>query len=77
VGDSLLDRVLHLVPLLLVRAWDVLLVLDLHPAPGQDDRVLLAVAQVQEHPGRTLCHRWSGLLLLTLHYVVLRADELA
>ena len=36
--------------------WDVLLVLDLHPAPGQDDRVLLAVAQVQEHSGRTLCH---------------------
>jgi len=77
VGDSLLDRVLHFVPLLLVRAWNVLLVLDLHPAPRQDDRVLLAVPEVEEHPGWTLSHRWSCLFLLTLHDVVFCTDELA
>jgi len=77
VGDGLLDRVLHLVPLLLVRARDVFLILNLHPAPGEDDRVLLAVAEVEEHPGRTLSHRWSCLFLLTLHDVVFCTDELA
>ena len=109
MGDGLLDCILHLVPLLLVRAgqsqlfifclflrcsafissllyvlhfclllpkdlfwyteqqkiylfflspWDVLLVLDLHPPTGEDDRVLLAVAEVEEHPWWTLSH-WN------------------
>jgi len=77
MGDGLLDCILHLVPLLLVRAWDVLLVLDLHPPTGEDDRVLLAVAEVEEHPWWTLSHCWRCLFLLTLHDVMLCTDELA
>ena len=37
---------------------DVFLILDFHPPPRQDDRVLLAVAEVEEHPGWTLSH-WN------------------
>ena len=38
----------------LISPRDVFLILDLHPAPGEDDGVLLAVAEVEEHPGWTL-----------------------
>ena len=56
MGDGLLDCVLHLVPLLVLGARDVPLVLDLVPALGQDEGVLLAVAEVEEHAGNHLRH---------------------
>ena len=52
MGDGLLDGVLHLVPLLLLRVRDPLTQLD---SPSlQDESVLLAVAQVDVDPGRSL-----------------------
>ena len=52
MGDGLLDGVLHLVPLLFLGVRYPLTQLD---SPSlQDESVLLAVAQVDVDPGRSL-----------------------
>lgn len=76
MGHRLLDRVLHLLLLFVLRARNMLLILDFITSAGEVDHVLLTVSQVKKNSSRGLRYLLGSRPLDPLVEVVLGADEL-